>query len=217
MALNHLTGRPRHVVSVAERRSDGGKEIGHTGGTLHSRQRDASKRAFKQMHLILHERARKKNNKTQWQSFFPPPPAYQAGAAARCRAARTSQNNYISRRDDRWPFFFGSLRLGDKKRVNRGGGEARRLFHHAVLFFAAQPEPECKRRRPMLRQGGEEKLWKTAPVKNNEKKVAEVLIRLSRGLVLRPDGCRRLQSEGFGPIGRRCCGCRVRRARSPPG
>lgn len=208
MALNHLTGRPRHVVSVAEQRSDGGKEIGHTGGTLHWRQRDASKRAFKQMHLILHERAKKK---TQWQSFpTPPPPAYQDGAAA-----RTSQNNYISRRDDRWPFFFGSLRLGDKKRVNRGGGEARRLFHHAVLFLAAQPE--CKRRRPMLRQGGGEKLWKTSPVKNNEKKVAEVLIRLSRGLVLRPDGCRRLQSEGFGPIGRRCCGCRVRRAQSPPG
>lgn len=74
MALNHLTGMPRHVASVAERRSDGGKEIGHTGGTLHSRQRDASKRAFKQMHLILHERASKKNpTKTQWQSFFPPP------------------------------------------------------------------------------------------------------------------------------------------------
>lgn len=66
-----MTRRPRHVVSIAERRSDGGKEIGHTGGTLHSRQRDALKRAFKQMHLILHENAKKK--KPQWQSFFSPP------------------------------------------------------------------------------------------------------------------------------------------------
>lgn len=66
-ALNQLTSGLGHVVSVAERRSDIGREISHGGGALHPRQRDASTPAFKQMHLILR---RKEKKKTSGKSFF---------------------------------------------------------------------------------------------------------------------------------------------------